>query len=441
MAATKTVRTTMPTSEDAVASVRSHVRRAVAAALFAVAPAGVSFAADVYVVPEIDLQAEYNDNFGLSTDDTIDSDAYGFIADAQALIGVATPRGETTFRPRVRAQDFPDADDRQDIEKLKPLEVFFDVRSRYATERSAFSMLASYSLQDSYNADTVSGAFDPLDPDLGSDPTSSTVKVGETRTAFNFRPTYEYSVSERMRIGASAEYEIALYDSDGVESRTDYDFLRFDGFLAWDLTEVSELSAGGYVSKYEARDNSVETDAYGAEVGYRYRWSRDAGVEATLFYETNDVSNYIPVRFDESTSGVGGTISAYWEREVSQWRLSVGQRFLPSGDGGKAEVDEFRLQYERDFSPRLSFRGAGRFEARNAITSINTGDDRDFARADLSLEYMLTPTWYLRGGYAYIWQDREIDPDSADNNKVFISVGYRGLSQRSQSGAQKALAQ
>lgn len=430
----------MPTSDHAVMCIRASVCRVIAAAAVAGAPTGASLAADVYVLPEIDLRAEYNDNFGLSTEDDIDTDASGFIADAQALIGIATPRGETTLRPRLRLQEFPDADSRKDIEKLKPVEVFFDVRSRYATERSVFSMLASYSLQDSYNADTTTGAFDPLDPDLGTDPDSATVKVGETRTAFNFQPTYEYSLSERTRIGARAEWESARYESDGVESRTDYDFLQFDGFVAWQLSPVSELSAGGYVSKYEATDDSVETDAYGAEIGYRYRWSDVTGIQAVLFYEKNDVTNYVPFQSDESTSGVGGRLTAYWEREVSQWRMSVSHQFLPSGDGGKSEVDEFRLQYERNLTDRLTFSGAGRLESRNAITSINTGNDRDFARADLSLQYMLTPTWFLRGGYAYIWQDREVDPSDADNNQVFVSVGYRGLSQHSRPGTQKKLA-
>jgi hypothetical protein len=103
-------------------------------------------------------------------------------------------------------------------------------------------------------------------------------------------------------------------------------------------------------------------------------------------------------------------------------------------------VDEFRLQYERDLSPRLSFTGSGRFETRNAITS-NTDGDRDFARADLSVEYMLMPAWYVRGGYAYLWQDRESDPGDADNNQVFVSVGYRGLSPRSREVTQKPFSQ
>ncbi len=42
----------------------------------------------------------------------------------------------------------------------------------------------------------------------------------------------------------------------------------------------------------------------------------------------------------------------------------------------------------------------------------------------------MTQTWYLGGGYAYIWQDREADPSDAANNKFFINFGYQGLNRK-----------
>jgi hypothetical protein len=112
---------------------------------------------------------------------------------------------------------------------------------------------------------------------------------------------------------------------------------------------------------------------------------------------------------------------------VGAWRFTLGRRFIPTGSGGKATSDQLRLQYDRDLSERLMFNGAVRYETQAALTEAGARDDRDFARVDLSLEWMMTPTWYLSGGYSYIWQDREEDPSAVDNNRVFVSVGYRGL--------------
>ena len=200
-----------------------------------------------------------------------------------------------------------------------------------------------------------------------------------------------------------------------------------DGSLAWTLTPQSEVGLAVYASQYQAKDDSSETDAYGAGVGYTYQWSEVTGVEARLYYEKNDVTDYVPVKFEESTSGLGGSLTAYRKLEVSDWRFTLSRQYLPTGDGGKSESDQFRLQYDRDFSERLSFRGAARYEMRNAITESGGGDDRDYARLDLSLNWFMSETWYLRGGYSYIWQDREQDNGDADNNKLFVSVGYQGI--------------
>jgi hypothetical protein len=146
-----------------------------------------------------------------------------------------------------------------------------------------------------------------------------------------------------------------------------------------------------------------------------------------MFYERNDTTDFVPVTVEESTTGWGGTVSAYRKGEVSAWRVSAGRTFIPTGAGGKTESDQLRLQYDRDLTQRLTFTGAGRYESRNSLSTGGQGDDRDYARADLALRWMMAPTWYLAGGYSYIWQDRESAAGDADNNKIFVSVGYRGL--------------
>jgi len=388
-------------------------------------PTRPSLAADTYVEPQIDVRAEGNTNFDLVPGGSPYSNVYGYIADAQALIDIATPRSETSLRPRLRLQEFPE---RQDLQRI---EGFFDLRSRYEWQRSNFLLIGRYSLQDVYNTDTPSGVTDPLDPNYTDNPDSGRIVIGETRTLVELRPTFEHEITERTSIGVEAAFRIARYNSDGVQTKTDYDYGELNGFVRWALSPTSDATIGAYASRYETQDNSQETNAVGGKLGYGYRWSEDTGMEATVFLERNDTTVFVPVRLEESTTDWGGDLTAYRKHEVSVWRLTVGRDFIPTGDTGKSESDQIRLQYDRDLSERLSFRGVARYESRSALGATGGGQNRDYARMDVSLKWFASPKWYVGGGYSYIWEDRAKAPDYASNSKLFVNFGYQGLSRQS----------
>jgi hypothetical protein len=395
------------------------IRHAIAAQLFL--QAGVASAADVHTTPQIELRAEHNDNFGLAPVSGPDSDVYGYVADALWIVDMATPRGSTMLRPRLRYQDFPDRDD------LEKIEGFLDLRSTYRSERSTFDVIGHLSHQDLYNNETAGGDFDPTDPGGGGSD-SGDIIVGETRDEFQLKPTFDHLITERTRFGLGLEYSAARYDADeGDTTKTDYDFGRADVFLAWALNPISEVSAGAYASRYEAKDDSEEIDAVGVELGYLHQWSEQVGFEAKIYFEENDITEFTPVPLEETTSNFGGYVEAYRKHEVSEWRMSIGRSFNPTGDRGKSEVDQFKLQYERQLSQRLSFRGAGRYETRNSLGGTDGGLDRDFARMDLGLRWLVTRNWYVGGGYAYMWEDQAEAPESGDNNRFFLTFGYQGL--------------
>jgi hypothetical protein len=385
----------------------------------AAATAGTAQAADTYVQPQAELRAETNSNFNLAPGGGSGSDVYGYIADLQALIGIATPRSDTSMRPRVRMQEYPDRDN------LERLEAFFELRSVYRWERSELLTIGRYSRQDSHNAEVPGGEFDPLDP---NDPGNvDTIVVGETRSRYQIAPEFTFDLTDRTQAGVAASYQAVRYDSGAVQISDDYDYVEGNGFVRWALDPRSDFTVGAYANRYEATDNSTETEAYGGQLGYQYRWSEVAHVGAEIFYEQDDRTGFVPVAVEESTSGWGGTVSAYRKGEVSAWRLSVGRTFIPTGSGGKATSDQLRLRYSRDLTPRLEFTGAGRYESRNSLSTGSQGDDRDYARADIALRWMMAPTWYLQGGYSYIWEDREGAAGAANNNRFFVSVGYQGL--------------
>ena len=61
------------------------------------------------------------------------------------------------------------------------------------------------------------------------------------------------------------------------------------------------------------------------------------------------------------------------------------------------------------------------------IGDVQSDQNQDYVRAELSLSWMLSPTIFVRGGYDYTWREIELDGTSAKNHRASISVGYRGL--------------
>jgi hypothetical protein len=190
------------------------------------------------------------------------------------------------------------------------------------------------------------------------------------------------------------------------------------------------MTVGAYASRYEAEDEIETTDAVGGRIGYAQRWNATDGFEVSVNYERNDTEVTVPFLVEETTSDVGGTLTVFRKLEISEWRFSAGRAFIPTGDTGKSVADRFRVQYDRLLSERLSFRGTARYDSRSGLTTLDEGRDRDYARVDLSMKWLLTQKWYLGGGYSFIWEDREQATGDAQNNRFFINFGYQGLSQR-----------
>ena len=379
-------------------------RSAVLTALGVRGGRGTGNAAQTFFQPQAEARAETNSNLSLDPAGSPDGDTQGYIADIQALMGIVTPRSETSIRPRIRFQEYPDRDERNRAEG------FLDLVSRFQRERSSLGIVARYSQQDSYNFDTRSGEFDPLDPSSGSDQGTGRILEDETRSEFDVRPDFAFDINERTTAGFDARYRSVDYDVDsGVPSQIDYDFVAAGANVKWKLDQRSTFGLGAFANTFDPKTGLGESDGYGIGAGYEYRWSEVIGIEATAFYETNDPTYEGPGVQADSSSGLGGTVAAFYEGEISEWRFSASHRFAPSASGFAQQLDQLRLQYDRRFSERLSLRGVARYESESDINDSFGSRSIDTARADISLRWLFTPTWNVQGGYSYVWRDEEND--------------------------------
>src|SRR5687767_14890953 len=76
-------------------------------AVLALASVG-AHAADVHYQPEVEARIETNTNRNLATEEAQERDTTGYNADLGVVVTFATPRHETSVRPRVRLQEYDD---------------------------------------------------------------------------------------------------------------------------------------------------------------------------------------------------------------------------------------------------------------------------------------------------------------------------------------------
>lgn len=392
----------------------------IVAAVTACIPAGAARAADTYVQPSAEAEAQTSTNRDMNPDSDAASDSQGYIAEFGLLVGFASETGETTLRPRLRYQDYTDHDEAEQVEG------FFDLRSHYSRPRSEVDVAARYSYRDAFNAELADAEFNPDDPDDPTSPETGDNAVGVVRQLWQLRPDFQYHLTERTLIGGGFLYQGVRYSGEASETRIDYNFGQVQGNLGWALTPQRVFGIGAYASKYDAVDLINETDAYGVSMGLSQDWSETSRTSIEVVYENNDVvTEDIPD--GETSSGVGATVTHYWTGEISEWRVVAGRSFTPTSRGGKSTSDQVRVQYDRKLSERLDFMGAVRYLVDESLTDDLSDRNRDYGRATFTLEYALSQTWFVGGGYDYTYQKRESDPSSADDHRFSIRVGYRGL--------------
>jgi hypothetical protein len=407
---------------------RAAVRGAVLAAL-AMATVPV-FAAEVSVQPMASVLAETSSNVDLDPAANNEHQTQGYKADAAALVSFATPSSETSVKPRLTYQYYPDEKD------LNRLEAFLDLVTRMDTPRSSFTMFGQYNHRDEVNAQRSSVEFNSVDPSAPQTTDTARVRLGATRDIFLLAPRYAYKLTQTTSIGVSALYERANYSPDDDSSHVDFDFYQGKGFVGWKLSERTELSIGAYASKYKASHFDSESSAYGGSVDVDFKWSALLWSSLNIIAQKTDTDNQRTdtsttpptfSRFKEKSNSWGATWSTTYKAAASEWQGTLGRTISPTGGGGLYETDAIRLQYKRDFTQRLSFAGTAGYVKNTAISRDIEGNDRKYARLGTFLRWMMAPTWFVEGGYEYSVDRYTTDPNSANDNTFSIRFGYLGL--------------
>lgn len=395
------------------------VRAACAAGALAAAPV---MGAQYYVQPTATISAENDSNVDLTPGGS--PAVRGYIGDAEALFGIATPDTDTSIRPRIDYRNYPsDSSDNR-------LEEYLDLNSYYRSPRSKASVYFGFERRDELNAELSSAFYNPNGPVLPTNPDTGRTTTGATRTNFTLLPDYIYNITPLTAAGVSAIVEQYDYSPNNSFDAINFRYFLGKGFLRFTLDQTNDLTVGGYGSKYQATRFDSTADAGGVSLQLDTTWSPLLTTSAAAQYQHTNLEDSLPTLYKATVNPWGATVAVAYQAEASQFRLNGGRVITPSGGGGIYVNDQVQLQYNRSFTPRFSLTAAAIALRTRGVTSNLKGDDRTYVRPVAEVKYMITPAFFVQGGYQYMWQRYEVNPDGALNNRVYIRFGYQGRSRQ-----------
>jgi hypothetical protein len=391
------------------------VRAACALGVLAAAPV---MAAQYYVQPTATISAENDSNLDLTPGGS--PAVQGYIGDAEALFGIATPDTDTSIRPRIDYRNYPsDSGDNR-------LEEYLDLNSYYRSPRSKASVYFGFERRDELNAELTSAFYNPNAPVLPTNADTGRTTIGATRTNFTLLPDYSYSITPLTAAGVSGMVQQFQYSPDNSFDAIDFRYFLGKAFLRFTLDQKNALTVGGYGSKYEATKFDSTADAGGVSLQLETNWSPLLTTSASIQYQHTELEDSLPTLYKATVNPWGANVSATYQAEESQFRLNGGRVITPTGGGGIYVNEQVQLQYSRSFTPRFSLTAAAVALRQHGITSNINGDDRTYFRPVVEVKYLMTQTLFVQGGYQYMWEKYEVNPDGALNNRVYIRFGYQG---------------
>lgn len=379
-------------------------------------------AQEVAFVPQGNVSAEWASNRSLTVPAAPNSELY------RATVGGDLIRrtlvSDLDFRPLLSVQH-----DNQ-ISSFDSFEALVDLVGDYRTLRSESSVIAEYHRQDSYNSQYGISGFNPLNPNA-PDTTGGTIVTGNTKSSFEVAPELSYDLTQRVSLSGSADLLAVRYTTEVPGQLVSYNSPQVDLALGWALSPTTRVELGPYYAYYNPvhdTEGAVKTTTWGAALDYVSRFSRVSQFKITARVERDtEPAAFGAPSFSQTNWGLEWVGSHKFL--TSQIQYSIGKFLQPNSAGGRSELDQFRVQYNKLLTQRWSVNAAVRLTRESDIGTVvlDNNNTRDRANAQLIVSYLLTPEWFISGGYRYARLKDTSATEAANSNGVIVSFGYHGL--------------
>ncbi|MFV8819496.1 hypothetical protein [Haliea sp. E17] len=386
-------------------AVSKFIRRHIPVVLSGVAAllSTISYADQYSLEYGVEAGYEYNDNVRLTPDNEVSIS--GGQLTIPATFATEDERLKTSLQGELKFSKY-------DVEEYDSDDQFLRGDMEYKFERSEFNGYAGYtrdSTRSSEFLDTGVVGLEAVRREMAT--------VGASGSHF---------FTEKNGLTAGIDYRDVQYDSDFFQ---DFDFVS--GYAGWinQWTERTRLRLQGFASRYENDgDITVSTDGAGLQAGFDSDLSERTTTTLLIGWvsSSTDYSTNLPIAppddSDDDSLYLRATVNYRGERHF--FRGQIKSEPSPSSNGTMVEENLLGLVYRYRVTERSNFESELTVGQRGALDD-RIKNDRDFARLSLGLDYRITEAWYVSGRYQFSYQDRDLDPDSADSNAVYLSLVFR----------------
>jgi hypothetical protein len=380
-------------------------------------------------LPEIGMWVETDDNARMRS--AGDDQASSTLLDARVRFSNYGERGEMFIEPRIRADAYADADDKE----LESDDRFLLAAGEYRGETTTLGFRADYSLESVLSSEFVDA--EPDDPDVDDPISGDTGRVeiiDQDRRRMQLTPVAQFRLSERNLLRLEARLIDLEYTEQELSGRTSFTDSTVAAGIVRQVDERNEVSARAYAATYEADLNSNTTDTFGVEgefsrpLSASWSFNLAAGVlRSDFLFVDQDTLELV----DNADANFSYRLGFRKRTERHLLNLDINRRFNPSATGYVVQRDEIRAYSRRRFSERLTGSVAVRLMHTETLDQVSANDERDYGRLELGMEWAMTPTLLLDTAYHFTSQEFvNEEVDEATSNMFRIGLNYRGLSQR-----------
>jgi hypothetical protein len=384
--------------------------------------AAPAFGAQFWQQPIGYLGVEQNSNLDLTPGGQ--GSSMGYVGSLADIIGIGTPETTTTIKPRIDYREYPnDTSDNR-------LEGYLDFDSSYKSQRSSANIFGEIDHRDELNAELSQAVYDDVNPNAPTQPQTGRTQTGATRDSGYVVPSYAFNVTQRVAVGASGMYQKVNYSPNDDVRYVNFDYYQGKLFTTWTFTQNSDLTFGAYENHFNATRYDSSAKAEGGSVDLSTSWTPLFSTRAGIVVQHSEIDNLIPPAFNGSVNTWGGSFSAIYKGEVQQLRADLSRNITPSGGGSVYVNEQAQLEYDRRITQRLTLTTAALYLRNRGLTPGFNENARNYLRTVVEGKWMITPTWFVQGGYQYLWQKYTENPDGAANNRIYLRIGYQGLNRQ-----------
>src|ERR1700722_7938037 len=375
-------------------------------------------AQEINFVPFGSASAEWDSNRVLARPPE-SAASYGGVAGAE--IRDLTPRSYTDLAAQILYTDIPQLGYNWTSGSAA-------LKSDFKTLEAEYTLLAAYRHEDDVYTEFGHANYNN-DLTLTSPDTEATanVKTGITRDSYELDPGFDYNFTPRLDLDGDFRLSSVKYSIQTPGQNVNYTSPYAGLTLNYDTSPRSSIGIGPYFSRYQETGGTNTTDTDGAAFTYNYKTSDVTRMSLVARVERDHIEEFgFP---SQSTTTWGIEWVGTHKYQVGKVQFSIGKFLQPSSIGGRVALDQFRVQYDRPLSERLSFEGAVRVTRAELVGAALSAEvpTEDRTNAEFNLRFDITRTWYVAGGYIFARARDLGEGNLAYSNGAIITGGYRGL--------------